>query len=75
MTDNGIRIPVTYRHEWHDGFGARGWKLDYSLDDPYIIAATAETGNRIPTSVLVHDILDHYLCGLPLSGQRNEGQL
>jgi hypothetical protein len=29
-------------------------------------------GERIPTSVFVHDILDHTLCGLPLSGHRNE---
>jgi hypothetical protein len=72
MRDNRIHIPVTWRLEWQDGFGARGWKLDYSLDDPYVIATTAETGKRIPTSVLVHDILDHYLCGLPLSGHRNE---
>ncbi len=72
MSDNNIKIAVTYRHEWDDGFGARGWKLDYSLYDPDVIAATADTGSRIPTSVLVHDILDHYLCGLPLSGHRNE---
>lgn len=67
-------IAVTYRREWADGFGARGWKLDDALDDPDVIAATAETGTRIPTSVLVHDILDHYLCGLPLSGHRNEAK-
>lgn len=67
-------IAVTYRREWSDGFGARGWKLDCALDDPNVIAATAETGTRIPTSVLVHDILDHHLCGLPLSGHRNEAK-
>ncbi len=72
MNNQPIEIAVTYRDEWDDGFGARGWKLDDSLDDPDVIAATADTGNRIPTSVLVHDILDHYLCGLPLSGHRNE---
>ena len=72
MTDLNIQIPVTWRLEWDDGFGARGWKLDDSLNDPYVIAATADTGSRIPTSVPVHDILDHHLCGLPLSGHRNE---
>ncbi len=72
MTDLNIQIPVTWRLEWDDGFGARGWKLDDSLNDPYVIAATADTGSRIATSVPVHDILDHYLCGLPLSGHRNE---
>jgi hypothetical protein len=72
MCSEPVTIAVSYRHEWTDGFGARGWKLDYSLGDPCVIAATAETGRRIPTSVLVHDILDHYLCGLPLSGHRNE---
>ncbi len=70
-----IDIPVTYQREWVDGFGARGWKLNSALHDADVIAATAETGNRIPTSVLVHDILDHYLCGLPLSGHRNEAKV
>jgi len=72
MQDTHVVIPITYRAEWYDGFGARGWKLDVSIEDPRVIAATAETGERILTSVLVHDILDHYLCGLPLSGHRNE---
>lgn len=67
-----VIIPVTYQQEWQDGFAARGWKLDCSMDDPFVIAATAETGPFINTSVLVHDMLDHYLCGLPMSGHRNE---
>jgi len=67
-----LAIPVTYRQEWQDGFGARGWKLNCALDDSYVIAATSETGCQINTSVLVHDILDHYLSGFPLSGHRNE---
>jgi len=67
-----LTIPVTYKHEWQDGFGARGWKLDCALDDPNVIAATAETGRQINTSVLVHDMLDHYISGFPLSGHRNE---
>ena len=70
--NTSAHIAVTYRREWNDGFGARGWKLDLSMGDPVVIAATAETGCRIHTSVLVHDILDHHLCGLPLSGHRNE---
>ncbi len=65
-------VAVTYRREWQDGYGARGWKLDVSLDDPEVIASTVETGLRLPTSVLIHDILDHHLCGLALSGHRNE---
>ncbi|MEO7481674.1 MAG: hypothetical protein ABIT70_13760 [Sulfuriferula sp.] len=65
-------VPVSYCLEWVDGFGARGWKLDVALDDPEVIAATSETGRLIPTSVLVHDILDHHLCGLPPSGHRYE---
>ncbi len=65
-------IPVTYKPEWQDGYGARGWKLDCTLDDPDVIAATAETGCQINTSVLVHDMLDHYISGFPLSGHRNE---
>jgi len=67
-----LAIPVTYRHEWQDGFGARGWKLDCALDDPNVIAATAETGCQINTSVLIHDMLDHYISGFPLSGHRFE---
>lgn len=72
MTEPCISVPIVYHHEWADGFGARGWKLEAAMDDPEVIAATSETGLRIPTSVLIHDILDHHLCGLPLSGHRNE---
>ena len=67
-----VVVRVTYRSEWPDGFGARGWKLDIALDDPEIIASTPSPGERINTSVLVHDILDHYVSGFPPSGHRNE---
>lgn len=67
-----VIIPATYKTSWDDGYGARGWKIDTSIDDPDVIASTAETGERIPTSVFVHDVVDHYLCGFPLSGHRNE---
>lgn len=67
-----IQVPVTYRREWQDGFGARGWKLDVSIGEPSVIAATAEHGTRIPTSVLMHDILDHHPCGFGIGGHRNE---
>ena len=70
--DYPVKLPATYKNEWDDGFGARGWKLDATVDDPMVIASTAASGDRIPTSVFVHDILDHHLCGLPLSGHRNE---
>lgn len=66
------RVPCLYRHVWEDGFGARGWKLAIAAEDPEVIASTAATGERIPTSVFVHDILDHLLCGLGTSGHRNE---
>lgn len=72
IADHAVCIPVTYRREWQDGFGARGWKLDVTLDDPEIIASTPETGTRIPTSVFVHDIFDHLLCGFAVSGHRAE---
>ncbi|MCA1806103.1 MAG: hypothetical protein LC646_12430, partial [Xanthomonadaceae bacterium] len=72
MRDAMQSIPVSYRREWQDGFGARGWKLDVSIDEPSVIAATAEHGMRVPTSVLVHDILDHHLCGFGIGGHRNE---
>lgn len=67
-----VSVPVTYHRVWKDGFGARGWKLDCSIGDPVVIAATAETGLRIPTSVLVHDLLDHHLCGIKIGGHANE---
>jgi len=67
-----IRIPVTYKKSWDDGFGARGWKVDVTIGDPQIIASTRETGQRIKTSVFVHDILDHFLSGFGVSGHRSE---
>lgn len=72
MQQQKVQIPVTYMASWNDGFGARGWKLDCSIGEPSVIAATAEAGQRIPTSVLVHDILDHHLCGVDIGGHRNE---
>jgi len=67
-----VSIPVSYRASWSDGFGARGWKLNANLDDPQIIAATSDASGAIPTSVLVHDMLDHLLCGFVPSGHRAE---
>lgn len=67
-----VRIPVTYQRSWDDGFGARGWKLDATIGDPQIIASTRETGQRINTSVFIHDILDHFLSGFGVSGHRSE---
>ena len=67
-----VSVPMTYRTEWPDGFGARGWKLDAAIRDQKVIASTSYTGENIPTSVLVHDILDHYICGFGFSGHRNE---
>ncbi|HDP90330.1 MAG TPA: hypothetical protein ENN42_10335 [Thioalkalivibrio sp.] len=72
VDEAGVRIPVTYHREWQDGFGARGWKLDVTLEDEEIIASTPETGERIPTSVFVHDIFDHLLSGFAVSGHRAE---
>jgi hypothetical protein len=67
-----VLVAVSYRREWRDGFGARGWKLDATLDDPEIIASTRVAGERIPTSVFVHDLLDHLLSGFAPSGHRAE---
>jgi hypothetical protein len=72
VTPRDTRLGCLYRRSWEDGFGARGWKLARALDDPEVIAATAATGERIPTSVLIHDILDHAFCGLGTSGHRTE---
>lgn len=65
-------VPVAYKSEWDDGFGARGWKLDTGAQDPEIIASTSFPGANISTSVLIHDVLDHFVSGFGLSGHRNE---
>lgn len=70
--EDGVKVAVTYKKVWDDGFGARGWKLDATIADPAIIASTRETGQRIHTSVFVHDILDHFLSGFGVSGHRSE---
>jgi hypothetical protein len=67
-----VIVAARYRRVWDDGFGARGWKLECALDDPWIIASTRETGDAIPTSVFVHDILDHLLSGFAPSDHRAE---
>ncbi len=65
-------IDIQYRAEWDDGFGARGWKIESSIPDPRVIASTAFTGDVAETSVFVHDIVDHHLCGLSIGGHRSE---
>jgi len=65
---------LTYHSEWQDGFGAQGWKLDVAINDPQVIACTAYTGNKTPTTVLVHDLLDHLVSGFWLSGYANEAR-
>lgn len=67
-----VRVPVRYRESWEDGFGARGWKLALPELGEDVIAATPHAGERIPTSVFVHDIVDHHLCGFALSGYLDE---
>lgn len=69
---NGVEVFASYQKEWDDGFGARGWKLNVAINDPDIIASTRQTGERIKTSVFVHDILDHLLSGFGSSGHRSE---
>lgn len=68
----GVSIPAEYADTWEDGFGVRGWKLDLPGCGADVIAATPYTGERIPTSVFVHDIVDHHLCGFALSGYTDE---
>ena len=69
---DGVSVSVTYKKTWEDGFGARGWKLDAAIGDDNIIASTRETGQKIVTSVFIHDILDHFLSGFNVSGHRSE---
>jgi len=68
----GVILDVVYRSEWDDGFGARGWKLTSTISDQRVIATTAFIGEVSDTSVFVHDIVDHHLCGLGIGGHRNE---
>ncbi len=68
------RLRLIYRDEWNDGFGARGWKLEAAIADPDVIACTAHSGGKSPTSVIVHDILDHFVSGFALSGCLHEAQ-
>jgi len=72
LTLAGVCVPVSYQKTWDDGFGARGWKLNVAYSDRAIIASTRETGDQIPTSVLIHDLLDHLLSGFDISGHRAE---
>lgn len=67
-----MQVPVTYKEVWDDEFGARGWKVNATIGDPEIIASTRETGQRINTSVFIHDILDHFFSGFGVSGRRSE---
>lgn len=61
--DLSLQIPITYQDEWHDGFGARGWKLDCATGHSEMIASTSCLGGKSPTSVIVHDVVDHHLSG------------
>ena len=72
MTVANVQIVAEYREYWDDGFGARGWKIAPSIEDPRVIASVAHTGSISATCVLVHDMLDHHLCGLSIGGHRNE---
>ncbi len=67
-----VVVTAAYADRWDDGFGVRGWKLDVPGAGPDVIAATPYTGERIPTSVFVHDLVDHHLCGFRLSGYLDE---
>jgi hypothetical protein len=70
--EGAVTAGLHYRAQWDDAFGARGWKLDGTETDPEVIAATPYPGEVIPTSVLIHDLLDHRLCGLTLSDYGDE---
>jgi len=72
--NEGWAVAVRYRETWADGFGARGWKLVAAEEEAEVIAATPYHGERVPTSVFVHDILDHYVSGFALSGHRAEAK-
>lgn len=72
LFDDNVLIHATYKKIWDDEFGARGMENKCNYWDPEIIASTRETGQKIKTSVFVHDILDHFLSGFGVSGHRSE---
>ncbi|MCF7984775.1 MAG: hypothetical protein K9L70_10260 [Thiohalocapsa sp.] len=72
LAAGGVHVPVQWRRCRDDGLGAQGWKLVANVDDPEIIAVTGHASGPVGTSVLVHDILDHLLCGFAASGHRAE---
>lgn len=72
MKTRAVQVEVVFQEYWNDGFGARGWKLASAISDPRVVASTAHVGLISPTCVLVHDIMDHYLCGLQIGGHRSE---
>ena len=59
---------------WDDNYASRGWKMEAAVGDSEIIAVTPWHPENIPTSVFVHDILDHYISGFELSGHREEAK-
>lgn len=67
-----VYVTAVYRACWNDGYGVRGWKIAPAIEDPRVIASAAHSSAVSATSVLVHDIMDHHLCGLPIGGHRNE---
>lgn len=71
---NATQFDLIFRSEWQDGYGAQGWKLVMAMADPEVIACTAYTGSKTPTSVLVHDMLDHLVSGFRLSGYADEAR-
>ena len=62
VTDGNVQVAVTYKKTWDDDFSVRGWKVNATIGEPEIIASTRETGQRINTSVFVHDILIWFWC-------------
>lgn len=65
-------MKAVYKQTWDDEYTAEGWKLEEGIGDPEIIAVTPWHPANIPTSVFVHDVLDHRISGFKLSGHRHE---
>lgn len=58
-----VTVPLVYRTDWDDGFYARGWKIEGEMRRGAVIASTSTISGASPTSVPVHDILDHWVSG------------
>lgn len=54
---------LTYKDSWPDSYGVSGWRLCDSEGRFPAFPSSAAVGTASPTSVPIHDVLDHWTCG------------